>query len=146
MERGSKVVLVLRDHPNITSSYFWTFLDPPTFFHTHLKYDISIPTHRKQILRKKLPHKRLEKNPKKVHFNFFLTYLHVSKSQWFFPIWILIFMIYYIWETSRNKLKKHSVTKNCSDLSLFEQIVLLISNFLQILGLQPRISKVFLDH
>ena len=25
-----------------------------------------------------------------------------------------------IWETSRNKLKKHSVTKNCSALSLFE--------------------------
>ena len=24
------------------------------------------------------------------------------------------------WETYRNKLKKHSVTKNCSDLSLFE--------------------------
>ena len=25
-----------------------------------------------------------------------------------------------LWETSRNKLKKHSVTRNCSDLSLFE--------------------------
>ena len=50
-----------------------------------------------------------------------------------------------MWETSRNKLKKHSVTKNCSDLSLFEQIVLVISKFLQILGLQPWISKVFLD-
>ena len=47
---------------------------------------------------------------------------------------------------SRNKLKKHSVTKNCSDLSLFEQIVLVISKILQILSLQPRISKVFLDH
>ena len=38
----------------------------------------------------------------------------------FFPIWNLIILIYYIWETSRNKLQKHSVTKNCSDLSLFE--------------------------
>ena len=38
----------------------------------------------------------------------------------FFPIWILIVLIYYIWETPRNKLKKHSVTKNCPDLSLFE--------------------------
>ena len=34
--------------------------------------------------------------------------------------------------------KKQSVTKNCSDLSLFEEIVLVISKFLQILGLQPR--------
>ena len=34
-----------------------------------------------------------------------------------------------IWETFRIKLKKHSVTKNCSDLSLFEWIVLVISKF-----------------
>ena len=61
----------------------------------------------------------------------------------FFPNWIIILLIHYIWETSRKKLKKHSVTKNCSDLSLFEQIVLVISKTLQILGLQPRISKVF---
>ena len=40
---------------------------------------------------------------------------------------ILIILIYLIYETSRNKLKKHSVTKNCSDLSLFEEIVLVIS-------------------
>ena len=33
----------------------------------------------------------------------------------FFPIWILIVLIYQIWETSRNK---QSVAKNCSDLSL----------------------------
>ena len=31
-------------------------------------------------------------------------------------------------------------------LSLFELIVLVISNFLQILGFQSIISKVFLDH
>ena len=30
-----------------------------------------------------------------------------------------------------NKLKKHSVTKNCSELSLFEQIVLVISKVFQ---------------
>ena len=30
--------------------------------------------------------------------------------------------------------------------ALFKQIVVVISKFLQILGLQPRISKVFLDH
>ena len=42
---------------------------------------------------------------------------------------------------SRVRLKKHSVTKNCSDISLFKQIVLV-----QILGLQTGISKVFLDH
>ena len=33
--------------------------------------------------------------------------------------------------------------KNCSDFSLLEQIVLEISKILQILGLQPQISKVF---
>ena len=38
----------------------------------------------------------------------------------FFPIWINIVLIYLIWETSRNKLQKHSVTKNCSDFSLCE--------------------------
>ena len=36
-----------------------------------------------------------------------------------------------VWQTSRNKLKKHSLTKNCSDLSLFEKVVLVISKFLQ---------------
>ena len=36
--------------------------------------------------------------------------------------------------------------KNCSNLSLFKQIVLMMSKILQILSLQPRISKVFLDH
>ena len=34
----------------------------------------------------------------------------------FFLIWIWIFLIYETWETSRNKLKKHSIIKNCSDL------------------------------
>ena len=48
-----------------------------------------------------------------------------------------------MWETSRNKLKKHSVTKNCSDLSLFKWIVLVISKFLQILIFQPWISIFF---
>ena len=37
---------------------------------------------------------------------------------------------------SQNKLKKHSVTKFFSDLSLFEWIVLVISNILKILGLE----------
>ena len=35
-----------------------------------------------------------------------------------------------LYTTSRTKLKKHSVSKNCSALSLFEQIVLIISKFL----------------
>ena len=51
----------------------------------------------------------------------------------------LIDLISHIWETSWNKLKKHSVTRNCSDLSLFDQIVLVTSKILQILGLQSRI-------
>ena len=49
-------------------------------------------------------------------------------------------------ETSSKNLKKHSVTKDSSDLSLFENIVLVISKILQILGLQPQISKVFLNY
>ena len=28
-----------------------------------------------------------------------------------------------MWETSRNKLKKYSITKNCSDLSLFDLVI-----------------------
>ena len=70
----------------------------------------------------------------------------VSKSQYFLPIWIIIVLFFEIWEISRNKLKKHSVTKSCSDLSPFEQIVLVTSKILLILGPQPRISKVFLNH
>ena len=42
-------------------------------------------------------------------------------------------------------VKKHSVTKNCYGPSLFEYIVLEISEILQIIGLQPQISKAFLD-
>ena len=41
-----------------------------------------------------------------------------------------------MWETSRNNLKKHSVSKKCSDLPLLEWIVLVISKILKILGLQ----------
>ena len=41
----------------------------------------------------------------------------------------------------RNRSKKHFVIKSCSDLSLFKQIVLVISKILQIFGLQPQISK-----
>ena len=44
------------------------------------------------------------------------------------------------------KFKKHSVTKKFSDLWTFEQIVLVMSKCLQILGLQRQIWKVFLYH
>ena len=46
----------------------------------------------------------------------------------------------------QGQVKKALCYQNCFDLSLLEKIVLVISNFLQILCLQPRISKVFLDH
>ena len=64
----------------------------------------------------------------------FYLFLDVSKSQQFFPIWILIVHIYHIWETSRKSilLLKIVLTFHCL-------------NKLQILGLQPGISKVFLD-
>ena len=39
-----------------------------------------------------------------------------------------------------NNLKKHSVSRNCSDLSLLVQV---ISKFLETLGLQPQISEFF---
>ena len=39
----------------------------------------------------------------------------------------------------KEQVKKDSVTRNCSELSLFEWIVLVISKILQILGLQHRI-------
>ena len=37
-----------------------------------------------------------------------------------FPIWISLVLIY-LWVTSRNKWKKHSVTKKFSDLLLFSE-------------------------
>ena len=54
--------------------------------------------------------------------------------------------MYCVSEKPPGKVKEVFCLKNYADLSLFEYIVLVISNFLQILGLQPGISKVFLDH
>ena len=70
--------------------------------------------------------------PKKTIFN-------TASRSWtilceIFPIWIPIVLI---WETSRNKSKKHSVTFHCKNKLL---------KILQILGFQPSISKVFLIH
>ena len=56
------------------------------------------------------------------------------------------FLCCYNFALLEEQVKKHSVTKIFYDISLFEQIVQVISKFLQILGLLPRISKVFLDH
>ena len=41
-------------------------------------------------------------------YDIFKIFLHVSKFQYFFPIWILIVLIYEVWETFRNKLTEHS--------------------------------------
>ena len=49
-------------------------------------------------------------------------------------------------EKHAGKVRKVFFTKICSDFLLFEQIVLVISKFLQIYRIQPRISKVFLNH
>ena len=70
----------------------------------------------------------------------FLLFLHVSKSQQFFPIWIPIVLIYQIWEISRTKLKKSfcyqelfwpfTVWINCSsDLKYFANSRPSASNF-----------------
>ena len=55
---------------------------------------------------------------------------------YFFPVWIIIVLRF-------EKPPVNSVTRNCSDLWLFEQIIQVISKNLQILGRQPQISKVF---
>ena len=47
---------------------------------------------------------------------FFLVMVRILLLYYF--LWCLMSRPVLIWETSRNKLKKHSVTKNCSDLSL----------------------------
>ena len=47
-----------------------------------------------------------------------ISCMFLNPNMYLFPIWILIVLIYQIWESSWNKLKKHSVTKNCSELSL----------------------------
>ena len=60
-----------------------------------------------------------------------------------FPIWILIALMYQIWEPFRNKLKKGFCYKNPADISLQKKIVLAISNIMQILDIQPKIAKVF---
>ena len=46
----------------------------------------------------------------------------------------------------QEQVKKAFGFKNSTELSLYEQIVLVNSKCLRILGLQPWISKVFLDH
>jgi hypothetical protein len=46
----------------------------------------------------------------------------------------------------QEQVKKAFFYQKCPELSLFEKIVQVISKNLQILSLQPRISKVFLDH
>ena len=63
-----------------------------------------------------------------------ILFLHVSKPQLFFQIWILIILTCYIWQASWNKLKRHSVLRKRSDL--FVQYW----NKLQNLSLQPQVS------
>ena len=75
---------------------------------------------------------------------FFWLFLHASKSQSFFPIWIIIVLIFYIWETSRNKLKSILLPNYSSELSLFEQIVLVIWYFLQIIFFS--FTRTFFSH
>ena len=54
------------------------------------------------------------------------------------------YSIQFVLETSRNKLKKYSVSKIVLTLHCTVRISKLFSNFLQSLDLQSRISKVFL--
>ena len=77
---------------------------------------------------------------------FFQLFLYISKSQLFFPIWILIVLICQIWETSRIKLKKHSVSKNVWPSTVWVNCSIVISKKSEILTLQPRISNIFHDH
>ena len=43
----------------------------------------------------------------------------------------------------QKQVKKHSVTKNCSDLSLFESIVLVITKFCKFLAFSLQFQKFF---
>ena len=61
----------------------------------------------------------------------------------FFQIWILIVVVYEIWEDSRKKLEKHPVTKNCSYVSLFEWIVLVISKCCKFSAFRLKYLKFF---
>ena len=54
---------------------------------------------------------------------FFKLFLHVSKSQYFFPIDIN----HEIWETTKNKLKKYSVTKTAPTFHCLNKMLLFFS-------------------
>ena len=58
--------------------------------------------------------------------------LHGSKSQYFFSNLNSNCSNLLDMRNLQEQVKKHFVTKNCSDLSLFEQIVLVIENFFEI--------------
>ena len=74
-----------------------------------------------------------------LHYNF----LNFScRFLLFFPIWILIVLLYQIWEISRNKLKS-ILHKSCTDLSLWEKLFYIGNSDV---CLQPPISLVFLNH
>ena len=70
-----------------------------------------------------------------------------QQVSWIMNLWCCIRRrrLYNLKKHSVYNLKKHSVTKIFSDLSLFKQIVLVISKFLQILNRQPPITNFFLD-
>ena len=90
---------------------------------------------------KKMGPVNLQEKSEKIISNFSCMFLNPNS---FFPISIPIVLIYYVdMRNLREQIKKHSVINNCSELSLFEWTVLVISYILQILSLQPRISKDF---
>ena len=72
-------------------------------------------------------------------FNFFFMFLNPNIFSIFNSNWSNLWHI----RNLQEQVKNHSVTKKCSELSLFEQIVLVISKFFQILGLTTSNFKHF---
>ena len=98
------------------STYLWALLRHRQIFRCSC-YIIKFKAKLKIWKEKSKRNSEKQINQQIKEFRFVKHFLHVTKSQYFFPIWILIVLIYW---TSRNNFKKHSVTTNCSDLSLFE--------------------------
>ena len=97
---------IKKDHPVNTFFFYAFFLERLICGFWHFTNHFS-------SLHMKKPIKRCQR----LFSKFSCRFLNPNN---FFPIWIIIVLFFDIWETSRNKLKKHFVTKNCSDLSLFK--------------------------
>ena len=73
----------------------------------------------------------------------FYLFLHVSRSQLFSPIWILIVQMHWIWETSRNKLKNNYVSKIIRTFHGLNKLFHWSQNFCKLLAFSFKFQKIF---